>query len=164
MEIAIVGLIGVVLGGLLTGGTQMFLEWRRERRAVRRAKRLVGGELLHATMIFRTLSTAKSWPYFPDVNSILPTTAWQEHSAHLADVLDEDLWNELVMTYTTLEIDRARLTLAKDVSPDTLLTDAVIEQMKDTAIKLERLRRALGGGGGWLEDIPKLVTEPRKAK
>jgi len=161
MEVAIFSLIGVVLGGIITGGTQMFLERRRERRAVRRAKRLVGGELLHASMILRSLSDSKIWPSSPDATSVLPTSAWQEHRAHLADVLDEDLWNQLVTTYSRLEIVRV---LAKDLLADAPLSDAMIESMKDTAIKLERLHRALGRGGGRLEDIPKLVTEPRKTK
>lgn len=161
MEVAIFGLIGVVLGGLITGGTQMFLEWRREQRAVRRAKRLVKGELLQASMILRYFANSKIWPSSLDATTALPTSAWQEHRAHLADVFDEDLWNQLVTTYSQLEIDRA---LAKDLLADTPLSDAIIESMKHTAIKLERLYRELGGGGGQLGDIPKLVTEPRKTK
>jgi len=41
-------LIGIVLGALLTTGTQLYLERKRERRAADRAKRLVAGELLQA--------------------------------------------------------------------------------------------------------------------
>ena len=153
MEVAVFGLIGVVVGALMTGGTQLFLERRREQRDLRRAKRLVTGELLHASLIFRNLAKLKSWPAFPDASTMLPTSAWQENRAHLAGALDEDLWNQLVTAYSVLEIDRARLTTAKDISPGTPLTDEVIEGMKETARDLERLRRALGGSGGWLADI-----------
>ena len=85
----------------------------------------------------------------------------EEHRAHLADVLDEDLWNQLVTTYSKLEFER---TLAKDLLLDTQLPDAMIEAMKHTAIELETLYRALGGGDGQLGDISKLVIEPRKTK
>jgi hypothetical protein len=41
---AVFGLVGVVLGGLLTGSTQWLLDWRRARRAVRRAMGLGEGQ------------------------------------------------------------------------------------------------------------------------
>jgi len=43
---AIFGLVGVVVGAIVTGGAQVFLDWLHECRAVKRAKRLVSGELL----------------------------------------------------------------------------------------------------------------------
>ncbi len=153
MTIAIFSLIGVLLGGLISGGAPLILERRRERGAARRAKRLVAGELLQAGLIFRTISTLKTWPYYPDVDAAVPTSAWQEHRAYLADVLDDDLWNQLVMTYTELEIDRARFVLTSEHLPGTPLTDDVIEQHKKMAMKLEELRQKLGGAGGWLEDL-----------
>jgi hypothetical protein len=144
MEVAIFGLIGVVLGGLITFGTQMFFEWRRERRAVRRAKRLVGGELLHASTILRSFSDSKIWPSSPDVTSVLPTSAWQEHRDHLADMLNKDLWDQLVIAYSKLEIERA---LAKDLISDTQLSIEMIEKMKHMSITLETLRSKLDGRG-----------------
>jgi hypothetical protein len=42
---AIFGLVGVVVGALVTGGVQLILDWRREQRDLRRTKRLVGAEL-----------------------------------------------------------------------------------------------------------------------
>jgi hypothetical protein len=144
MEVAIFGLIGVVLGGLITGGTQMFLEWRREQRAVRRAKRLVKGELLQASMILRYFANSKIWPSSLDATSVLPTLAWQEHRAHLADVLNKDIWDQLVIAYSKLEIERA---LAKDLISDTQLSDEMIETMKHMATTLETLRSKLDGRG-----------------
>ena len=65
--------------------------------------------------------------------------------------------------YSGLGFDQGRFALVKDMSPDTPLTEPVIEQMKDFVITLEGLRRALGCGGGWLEHIPELVARERMA-
>lgn len=75
---------------------------------------------------------------------MLPTSAWQEHRVYLADVLDEDLWNQLFLTYGRLETEQARLVImGKDFPPGTPLTDPVIEKMKDFTKTLERLRQEL---------------------
>jgi L-fucose isomerase-like protein len=119
VEPAILGLIGVVVGGLLTGGVQLFLDWRKERRTVRQARRLVQGELLNAELILGTLANlpSKTWPSFLDVNAALPTSAWQEHRAQLSEVVDANLWNRLILAYAGLEADRVRLMTAKDLPP-----------------------------------------------
>ena len=49
-------LAGVLLGGLLTPLTQLFLERKRERRAANRGKLLIAAELLQAQIILRTVS------------------------------------------------------------------------------------------------------------
>jgi hypothetical protein len=41
----VVGLIGIVAGGLVTGASSLYLEWRRERGELRQAKRLAAEEL-----------------------------------------------------------------------------------------------------------------------
>jgi hypothetical protein len=99
VESAVFALAGVLLGGLLTWGTQLWLERRKERRAASRAKRLVGGELLNAILILRALvaSPSKTWATFDDVDGVLPTSAWREHRADLAGALDESIWERLVM-------------------------------------------------------------------
>jgi hypothetical protein len=147
MESAVFGLIGVVVGGLLTGGTQLWLERRRERYAVSRAKRLVSGELLSAILIMRTIynTPSKTWPYFQDPDTALQTSAWQEHRTHLATVLTEEVWERLVMAYTVLEIDRGRLHLANDTGPDVPLTDEVVEGFERSVSELVALRRELDG-------------------
>jgi len=50
---------GVLLGGLLTPLTQLFLERKRERRVANRAKLLVAGELLQAQLILRAVAKGK---------------------------------------------------------------------------------------------------------
>jgi hypothetical protein len=152
MVLAIFGLIGVVLGGLLTGGTQVFIEWRRERGAGRRAKRLVEGELFQAQVFLRSvISPPAAWPRYPDVDAILPTSAWREQRVHLADVVDEAYWGVLVAMYVELENDRAHLLAAKDSSVSTPLTDGQVERLKSVIKTLGVLRRALGGGNSGVE-------------
>jgi hypothetical protein len=144
---------GVALGALLTPLTQLLLERKREQRASDRAKLLVAGELLHAQLILRTASKCKHWLPVEDMNAFLPTSAWQENRSSLAGKLHEDLWNHLVMAYATLEIDRARLVNANRLPADTPLPAEEAERIRQFSNNLGRLRRKLGGGGGWLDEI-----------
>jgi hypothetical protein len=47
---------GVLLGGLLSPLTQLFLEWKRERRTADQAKLLIAGEMLQAQLVLRSAS------------------------------------------------------------------------------------------------------------
>lgn len=161
LEAAILGFIGVIVGGLLTGGVQLFLDWRKERRSARQAKRLVQGELLNAELILGTLANlpSKTWPSFLDVNAALPTSAWLEHRAQLAEILDADLWDRLILAYAGLEADRVRLMTAKDLPP---LAEPEITGLRESVLKLQALRHALGGKGVWREDVRCAAPNSRK--
>lgn len=67
--------------------------------------------------------------------------------------MDADLWSQLIMTYAGLEIDRARFVTANRIPSATPLTAEVAEAMKQESNKLGELRRKLGLGGGWLDEI-----------
>src|ERR1035437_65762 len=144
---------GVVIGALLTTFTQLYLERKREQRAADRAKLLVAGELLHAQLGLRAASTGKHWPVFEDVDAFLPTSAWRENRSGLAGKVHEDLWNQLVMKYALLEMDRARFVVANRLPPPTPLPAEQAESMKRECYDLGRLRRKLGAGGVWLDEI-----------
>jgi hypothetical protein len=144
---------GVFLGALLTPLTQLYLERKREQRAADRAKLLVAGELLHAQLTLRTACGSKDWPHVEDVNGFLPTSAWQENRSSLAGQVDEDLWNQLVMAYAILETDRARFILGSRSPTPIPFPEKVAEGLKQSSNDLGRLRRKLGGGGGWLDEI-----------
>ena len=103
---------GVLLGGLLTPLTQLFLERKRERRVADRAKLLVAAELLHAQMTLRSVSKGEFWPPIEDLNAFLPTSVWRENQSSLAGNVSEDLWVQIVMAYGLLEIDRSRFAVA----------------------------------------------------
>jgi hypothetical protein len=143
---------GVVIGALLTTFTQLYLERKREQRAADRAKLLVAGELLHAQLVLRAASKGKYWPPVEEVDAFLPTSAWRENRSSLAGSVDEDLWNQLITAYALLGTDRARF-VANGLPPQTPLPAEVAEGMKETSNDLGRLRRKLGGGGGWLDEI-----------
>ncbi len=68
MEVAIFGLVGVVIGGLLNGGVTWLMEWRRQRAAMKANSRLLVSLLLDAELSFdetfrnRRLGVAKDLP------------------------------------------------------------------------------------------------------
>lgn len=144
---------GVILGGLLTPLTQLFLEWKREQRAADRAKLLVAAKLLQAQMILGSISEGGHWPPFEDLNAFLPTSAWRENRSSLAGNIHEDLWNQLVMAYSLLECDRSRFAMANKMLEPRPFTAEEATGMKESYNKLGRLHRQLGGGGGWLDEI-----------
>ena len=148
---------GVLLGGLLTPLTQLFLERKRERRAADRAKLLVAAELLQAQMVLRTVSEDGHWPPIEDLNAFLPTSAWRENRSSIAGNVSEDLWVQIVMAYSLLEHDRARFDAANKISAKTPLTAEVAKSMKESSNDLGRLRRQLGVGGGWVDENRKAL-------
>jgi hypothetical protein len=145
---------GVIVGAVASTGSQVYLDRKREEREADRAKQLVVGELLHLQLVLSSASQGMGWPPIDDVGAFLPNSAWQEHRSRLADVVDEDLWDKLVMAYALLEIDRMRFATAAKLAPDRTLTDSEAASLRQTAYHLGRLRRRLGdGGGGWPDEI-----------
>jgi len=67
--------------------------------------------------------------------------------------MHEDLWLELVMQYAILEIDRARFALASQLPAERPLPPEEAEGLKRSSNELGRLRRKLGVGGGWLDEL-----------
>jgi hypothetical protein len=144
---------GVVLGALLTPLTQLYLERKQEERSANRAKLLVGGELLHAQIVLRATSELEHWPSVEDVNAFLPTSAWQENRSNLAGKIHEDLWEKLVLAYGLLQTDRARFVSFSRSPSLTVLAAKEAQGLKLFSYELGQLRRQLGSGGGWLDEI-----------
>jgi len=144
---------GVLLGGLLTPLTQLFLERKRERRAADRAKLLVAAELLHAEMTLRSVSKGGHWLPIEDLDAYLPTSAWRENRTSIAGNVSENLWVEIVMAYAQLEADRCRFAAATKIPGTTPLRPEVAKEMKKSSDGIGRLRRQLGVGGGWLDEF-----------
>ena len=153
---------GVVIGALLMPLTQLYLERKREQRAADRAKLLVAGELLHAQLVLRSASAGEHWVPVEDVNAFLPTSAWQEHRSSLVGEIHEDLWSRLVMAYAGLETDRARFVLANRLPPETPLPATEAEGIRETSNVLGQLRRELGVGGGWLDEVAARADRPSR--
>ena len=153
---------GVLLGGLLTPLTPLFLERKRERRVADRAKLLVAAELLHAQMSLRSVSKGEFWPPVEDLNAFLPTSAWRENQSSLAGNVSEDLWVQIVMAYGLLEIDRSRFAVANKLTEPKPLDAELAAGMKKSSDDLGRLRRQLGVGGRWLDEIAENANENRE--
>jgi hypothetical protein len=106
---ALFGLLGVVIGGIITAGSNYLLDRRRERAAIqrderndvieiKRAARLIDIEILRAAAATRMMIANKRWP-----NAKLKTDAWQEYGAVIAPVLSYDDWLTLVKAILAID-------------------------------------------------------------
>ena len=85
MTEAIFGLIGVVVGGLISGGLSLILEWRKERVAARVAARLVREDLLPVSLMIEDVFGGRAWLQRSDRQS--RERSWVEHRSRLATVM-----------------------------------------------------------------------------
>ena len=145
---------GVVLGALLTPLTQLFLENRREARAVDRAKLLVSGELLQVQLTLRTAAKIERWYVVKDGTDFLSTSIWRESRSSLAGNVSQSLWNDLIMTYSVIEAERARIASANELPPGTPIPAGTAAEIKQLSDEVGHLRRKLGGTGRWLDENP----------
>lgn len=107
MAQAIFGLVGVLVGALITGGGDFLMERRRESRAFRRSKRLVAEEL-HTIWVHMTLlvEDGRTPTAMNDQTAarFLPTETWAAHREVLADDrLSDDVWNVLPTLFSNAE-------------------------------------------------------------
>lgn len=97
---AFFGLVGVIVGGILTAGSNYLLDRRRERAInqrdnrnyaieIKRAARLVDAELMRARGAVRIVIKNKGW-WIPDTK--LKTEAWEKYGATLAPALSYSDW------------------------------------------------------------------------
>jgi hypothetical protein len=94
MNAAAVGLIGVIVGALLTGVVTLVLERGRRRELARVAGRLIAEELDVVKEKMTSALDADEW-WLGD----LPTDAWKTHQSHLATDASPDLMAQLARAY-----------------------------------------------------------------
>lgn len=140
---AVSGLVGVILGGLITGGFQVFLDERTNRRALQRAKRVVAGELLQVQIVLRAEAKTTSWTSYSDVNATLPVGAWEENREYIATI-DEDLFSHLVGVYTLITMLRNAFVTAQDASPPLTKKPDHVQMMTTLVPAIDVLRQRLG--------------------
>jgi hypothetical protein len=87
VEQAIFGLIGVVVGAVLTGGVEWWRERRRENLAGHATLRLLRHELTRARGILAATKNNRVWWPQPWT---LPTALWLDERKLLASVIDRD--------------------------------------------------------------------------
>jgi hypothetical protein len=91
---AIFGLVGVVIGALVTGGVEFLAERRRDAGQQRKAARLLDTEFRDERGTIRlALDTGHWWPEWdrPSVPN------WPEHARPLAGSLDTRDWSDVVL-------------------------------------------------------------------
>src|SRR5690349_21624673 len=93
---AVIGLVGVVIGALATGGMAFLMERRRERRSIRAAARIVQQELVEGM-------TAAGQIYLFEDGAVVTRSifigksSWLRHQYALAEALSDPEWDELVV-------------------------------------------------------------------
>jgi hypothetical protein len=97
---AIFGLIGVVVGGLLTAAVQAFQEWRSQRTLGRAAARLLSAELSVQQSLLEDRAADES---AEPVSDQMPAVSdWPQYRAVMARVLDDEAWIAVAGAYARL--------------------------------------------------------------
>jgi hypothetical protein len=106
-EVALFGLIGAVVGGCITAGSNLLIERLRRRhekdreaetdsRELRQAVRLVLSEFEEIDYAIRQVVRSGIWG---PVEKQLPAFAWADHKSILAAHLDPDVWLSVISAY-----------------------------------------------------------------
>ena len=93
MTAAIFGLIGVVVGAVVTGVVEWMLDRRRAANERRAALRLLLGDLHVAVALIRPVLETTRWGI---EETLIPTEGWSEHHGTLAaEVRDRRAWRHI---------------------------------------------------------------------
>jgi hypothetical protein len=107
------GLIGVVVGAVLSLASTYLTARRGELRSTKRARRLVAAELetmrTHLLVILDERRVPERLTAATEPDAYIPTLAWRVWRDSLAGGLDEDLWIELPRIYAAAETLRETL-------------------------------------------------------
>ena len=120
---ALIGLLGVVVGAVITGGAGYLMARRAERRARRAALRLIAHEITNLDVQMQPPSSfiADSAVRL-DVLSSFSLDLWTQHRQELAESLDDDDWTAISNAYSVLELFKSwgeELTIDR-ITPDRL--------------------------------------------
>jgi hypothetical protein len=107
---ALIGLIGVGVGALVTAGIQTWADWRRRRLESRTAARILFGELNEARMGLEQCLEEHGW--WPDEFELAPRGLWRDYRDKLAAVMTNHDWHALAGALKYLE----RLQLNRDTA------------------------------------------------
>ncbi len=121
MAEAIFGLVGVLIGGLITGGTAFWLIRRRERAAARGACRLLWDELGTAQVFFEACLEADKW--LDEPSGAVTNDLWLEQRGVLAGEHKFTPWFPVTGAYAGIEMLIRRISF-----PDVKKGDALGER------------------------------------
>jgi hypothetical protein len=92
-------LVGVIVGGLLTGAVDLYIERRKRQALIFMAKRLVGDDLSTIVIHLDGLIERGTAPLSDEQRraKFMPTSAWETHRETLAQkgAVSDDDWQEL---------------------------------------------------------------------
>jgi len=115
---AIFGLLGVILGGIITAGSTYLLDRRREQAEreregrnhaieIKQAARLIDAELLRSQAAASICVEKRHW-WSADVPP-LSTEAWQKYSGIIATHLSDQAWLDVIVAVEAVDnISRSR--------------------------------------------------------
>ena len=96
MTAAVFGLVGVVIGALITGGTNYVLQVRAERREIRAAARLMLQELTNTGAAIRYAIELDDREFLRGATS---EDEWRTHHLLLARHLSDEEWDAVALGY-----------------------------------------------------------------
>jgi hypothetical protein len=154
ITVAAIGLLGVLIGGVITAGANFVLAVRRERVdarrddrshaiEVRRASRLIVFELLGAAATVKSCVEKRQWWVTPHIQ--LKTEAWQKYSDVIAPALSETEW--FAVSKAFMEIEQ----ILADPDKGEEITDIIAEEW--FAPRLQDIQKAVSALGPYARDF-----------
>jgi hypothetical protein len=145
ITVAGIGLLGVLIGGIITAGANFVLAVRRERVEaerdhrshaieVKRASRLILVELVGAEATTKICVEKRRWWDHPDIQ--LKTEAWRKYSDVIAPALSDAEWFDVSLAFSAIH-----QLLESPREPE--ITDSLAEQIIPMLRDIQKGRLAL---------------------
>ena len=112
MSAALLGLLGVVVGAIITGIAPVLMQRRADRLERRSAARLVRSELVRFSTLARA-AAQHSPEHLPQLHQIAPIL-WESYRAVLARVLTDEDWILVARAYAHVDAVTAVLVFEQD--------------------------------------------------
>ncbi len=150
MTEAIFGLVGVVVGGLITGFVQGVQEWRRERADLRASARLLLRELQQAILGIRIVRPRMEAGGLPAIGVNL--TVWPEKQGLLARALSDADWQQVAQAFDRIGLILENANLQTD-EYERVLADAR-QRAPDDVDEIHRIAQDLRAIASRAADMP----------
>jgi hypothetical protein len=102
MAEAVFGLMGVVVGGLLTGVVAFYLERRREKQEAQVARSIARSELVEAARAIEDALAGDEWP--PGWDKMRWSESWLTNRRVLAATMEEGGFAKLARAYLDMQL------------------------------------------------------------
>jgi len=171
MGAALIGFVGVLVGGLLSGGATFLMAHRAEKRRARASARLLESELksvaANVSAFHRDLAdAAREAPMLPsntrEVVFLLPlpsTELWKEHEARLAEVLEPKDWYAVTGAYDRITVLNSVVGVGSEPARGFVLMselwDYIDDSLDDMKAGFAAVSRCAGGPGELPEHGPR---------